>query len=66
MTDIDQLKVAMFFTEFRGCKNALKVCMDLFVMKQTPMIKNIRSYLKANKRDPALILMRHWLSIYEK
>lgn len=64
MTDIDQLKIAMFFTEFRGCKSALSICMDLFMMEQTPLLKRIRSALKSNKRKMALMLMKYWLSIY--
>jgi len=66
MTDIAQLKIAMFFTEFQGCKSALKVCVDLFAMKQTPLLKRIRSALKLNKREMALSLMKYWLSIYDK
>ena len=66
MTDVDQLKIAMFFTEFRGCESALKVCIDLFAMKQTPLLKRIYTTLKSNKRKMALLLMKHWLFIYKE
>lgn len=64
MTDIDQLKIAMFFTEFQGCKSALRVCVDLFMMKQTPLLKRIRSALESNKKKMALMLMKYWFSVY--
>lgn len=63
MTDITQLKIAMFFTEFQSCKSALKVCVDLFAMKQTSLLKRIRLALKADRRKEALMLMKYWLSV---
>jgi len=66
MTDVAQLKIAMFFTEFQNCKSALRVCVDLFAMKQTPLLKRIRSALKSNEIKMALSLMKYWLSIYSK
>jgi len=56
MKDVDQLRIAMFFTEFQGCKSSLSICMDLFAMKQTPLLKRIRFALKDNKRKEALML----------
>jgi len=64
-TDVKQIKVALFFTELKGCKTALGVCMDLYAIEQTPYIKRIRSALKDNKRKQALLLMEYWLSCTE-
>lgn len=66
MTDVDQLKIAMFFTKFQSCESALKVCIDLFAMKQTPLLKRIRFALKSNKRKMALLMMKYWLSVHEE
>lgn len=66
MTDVGQLKIAMFFTEFQGCESALKICMDLYVMKQTPLLKRIRSALEFGKRKTALSLMKYWLSVHKE